>query len=207
MPGQSVSIELSDGQVSELALAFEVGRGQGLSAAELGNLATMALDSWMRTLLGPSRPRSTTELYINWLRDIYEHHLTEELPSERRLFNNLDFPYGQAAYLARVLRELQSANLRMKALGELETTVKPRVVESKKWVKEGRGEERMSMTVSKAARRELDVVLGTLIEAGTPVRPLKTEGTMGDYAAVLVVAADIANIASEVAKRRKGSTK
>lgn len=198
MPGKSVTVQLSEEQVKALTQALGPATDAELSDADLETLLSIAVASWSDTLFGGSRYRTITELYVSWLRDVYAKHLTEEEPTERRLFTRLGLPYGQAAYVARVLREGQPIMSRKRAVTNLDNALTSCLPKARQWVKDRRGDERMNLTISKAARRELDAILSALVESGEEVNPLRGAGTMGDYVTILVVAGDIERLAEKV---------
>jgi hypothetical protein len=74
-------------------------------------------------------------------------------------------------------------------------------VDASQWVKEGRGEDMISMNISKAGRVELGLLLGRLSERNVQgVSPIQTKGTMGSSVAVLLPASNVELLLSELDK-------
>jgi hypothetical protein len=203
--GKKISIQLTQEQLDALGRAFATSPEGELAEAELESLIKIAVNSWIKTILGPSRYRTISELFISWLRDIYVEHLKKEYPSEKRLSTRLGFPYGQATYLCRVLSADQPFELRKKALSELLDKIGQQKAKAKEWIKKDRGDERIKITLSKPARRELDTILSSLVESNTSVQPARTEGSMRDYVTVLIVAGDLESIEKEVFRTQSPS--
>lgn len=176
-----------------------------MTDAQLEVIARLALDSWVDLFSGRKRYRSLTEQYLEWLESVYTEVLTEEEPGERRLFSQCHFPYGQAQYLARILREQQIGTWRKKALRRLRQALSDRVKDAKDWVKDSRGEERMVFQMSKGCRVELYAIMDSLLEADTKgISPVRPEGTMGSFVALSLVASNVETVLNEVEKLLKG---
>ena len=204
MPKKTISLTLSAEQVDALQSSF-AGQTSALSDEQFDTIVRLAVESWIDLFGGHKRYRSLTEQFLDWLDQIYSTVLKDEEPGERRIFGRFHFPYGQAQYLARILRDQHLGAWRRKALESLKGLLEPRHEEAKKWSKDGRGEERMVFTVSKGARVELDGILGALSEANIPgVSPIRTEGTMGTHVSVSIVASNIPQLLNEVNKLLKG---
>lgn len=200
MAGKTLKVTIAQDTLDRIFGALKKNGEAKIDDADIESILTVAVKGWVEALLGPERPKSTTELYLWWLKEIYSSYLTAEDPSESRLFGAMGFPYGQAAYMVRVLREYQLPNTRRRALLGLEQALSIRLTEAKEWIKNKRGQEQMKFTISKNSRRELELVLGALVASGREARPIRTEGTMGDYAVVLIQARDIEILSTEVGK-------
>ena len=204
MPKRTLSFTVSAEQFDIIQASFAKS-GVNIDDGEIDTLVHLALDSWLQTFAGHNRYRSLTEQYLDWLKQIYTTLLRDEEPSERRLFTQLNFPFGQAQYLARILRDQRLGAWRRKALESLKLALESRLEEAKKWIKEARGEERMLLTISKGARVELDSMLGTLSEANTAgISPMKHEGSMGTRVSISIVASNLPYLVTEVNKQLKG---
>lgn len=204
MPKTAISLTLSTEQANSLQSSFGSST-KPLTDAQLEIIARLALDSWVNLFSGRKRYRSLTEQYLEWLDSIYTEVLTEEEPGERRLFSQCHFPYGQAQYLARILREQQIGTWRKKALRTLRQVLSDRVKEAKEWVKDSRGEERMVFQMSKGCRVELHAIMDSLLEADTKgISPVRPEGTMGSFVALSLVASNVETVLNEVEKLLKG---
>jgi hypothetical protein len=204
MPKTAISLTLSTEQTNSLQSSFG-SRTKPLTDAQLEIIARLALDSWVDLFAGRKRYRSLTEQYLEWLESIYAHVLTEEEPRERRLFSQCHFPYGQAQYLARILREQQMGMWRKQALTTLSQVLSERVQEAKVWIKNERGEERMFFSMSKGCRVELFLIMDSLLEAKTKgIGPIRTEGTMGSFVTLSLIASNVETVLNEVEKLLKG---
>jgi hypothetical protein len=202
MAKKTITIQLSEEQVADLQGAFESlteAKPPNLSADQFQSIAQLAAESWIDLVAGRNRYRSLTEQYLNWLDKIYAHVLTDEEPSERRLYTRLHFPYGQAQYLARILREQHLGSWRKRSLHQLRAELEAKRTDAKKFVKDGRGEEQVALNISKGSKVELDNILGTLVERRVQgISPVKTVGSMGSSVAVLIVASNIEPVIQEI---------
>jgi len=171
-----------------------------LSDAALQQVVQLAVSGWMSCLLGPMRYRSMTELYLAWIGELYATVWSDRDPRERDLFSRLGLPYGQAVYLARVLREQQSPLLRKRTLTVLRDVLERRTKEISDIIKKDSAQANVeySVTMTKNARRELNILMAEEIEKGTVLRPLRTEGTMDEYVSLLVRAKDVEPLAKMV---------
>jgi hypothetical protein len=203
MPNKNISLTLTADQADSLQLSFGSGT-KVLSDEQFNTIGRLALESWIDLFSGAKRYRSLTEQYLEWLGIIYTEVLTEEEPSERRLFSQCHFPYGQAQYLARILREQQMGMWRDKALQMLKQLLSDRLKEAREWVRNSRGEERMVFQMSKGARVELNTIIDSLLEANTKgISPVRPEGTMGSFIALSLAASNVEMVLKEVEKRSK----
>ncbi|MEW6029547.1 MAG: hypothetical protein ACOYZ8_09825 [Chloroflexota bacterium] len=202
MSSKTFSVSIAQEQINALARGLSKTEIYNLSDKEIETLLSIAVHNWIDTLLGPRRFRTMTELYVAWLRDIHTRHLTDEEPNDIRLFTRLGFPYGQASYIARVLLMEQPLTTRQKSLSNLQTALTAALtrVKENKWNKEKLEIERVKITVSKGSRKELDAILDVLTKRGVNVHPTKIEGTMGSYQVILVIAADLQILVTEVGK-------
>src|SRR5271157_2790090 len=109
-----VTIKIPQDYYGDLIATF--GSTGVLGDPDLAKLVTLALTQWTTFLLGKRRFRSITELYIDWFGRVFEDILPDEEPDERALVERMNLPYGQAAYIARVLRERDASKSRSKWL-------------------------------------------------------------------------------------------
>ena len=207
MPRKTVTMTITTEDIDALNGAFGSPNGSGsLTDSQLQTVAQLALLSWLDLFSGRKQFRSLTELQLHGLNKIYTELLANEAPSETRLFSQLGFGYGQAVYLARVLRQQRTGAWRKQALADLSDTLGKRLDESKKWVKDGRGTERMNFIVSKSSRIEIEIALGNLLDNSVlTLSPVKTEGRMGTHVSVTIVAADLEPILGEVTRLAGGA--
>jgi hypothetical protein len=199
MTEKTIPITLSQEHLEMIDKALRRSPTEQISDEDLSRLVNLGLKHWIDTLFGPKRYRTTTELFLDWLRDIYTTYLLDEDPNERRLFIRMGFPYGQAAYLARVLRYERPTTSRLRGLTQLRNELGKISKTAREWVKKNRGDEKLNITITKAARLELDAILGELIQQGEPVHPIITAGTISDYQHILVMAEDVELIEGVVA--------
>lgn len=191
MAGKKISITLSPERLEMIERALGHAPEAKLSDEDLGRLVSLGLNQWLDTFFGSTRYRTTTEMYVDWLRDIYTTFLLNEDPNERRLFIRMGFPYGQAAYMSRVLRYERPTTARIRGLQRLHNELGNIADTAKDYVTKKRGDERLTITITKAARLELDAILGDLVQQGERVHALTLAGTISDYQHVLIVAEDV----------------
>jgi hypothetical protein len=204
MPKKTISLTLNEEQADSLQSSFG-GGAKVLTDGQFETIFRLAVESWIDLFAGTKRYRSLTEQYLEWLDSLYTEVLTEEEPSERRLFSQCHFPYGQAQYLARILREQQMGTWRRKALQTLKQLLSDRLKEAKEWINDSRGDERMVFQMSKGCRVELYTIMDSLLEANTKgISPVRPEGTIGSFVALSLVASNVETVLNEVEKLLKG---
>lgn len=196
----TINLTISQDLYDDLARAFS--KDRPLTAEDFASLASLALEQWTDTLLGITRFHSMSELYAAWLRRLFPRLLPDADLDEKALVSRFNLPYGQAAYIARVLREEDTLAARRKWLDKLEAEFTKRLDEARQWVKDGRGEETMEFYLHKYARRELGIILGRMLETGYPTRAIKTTATMGDYSVVQICAGDVERIVQQIAAEK-----
>jgi hypothetical protein len=204
MAKKTISLTLNEAQVDSLMASF-ASAGTELSDAQLAAIVNLAVDSWVELFAGRKRYRSLTEQYIEWLGDIYDQVLTSEEPNEGRLFSQFGFPYGQAQYFARILRNQRLGTWRKKALERLKQVLSAGLKEAQKAVQQKRPDERMEFQMSKGSRLELTAILSTLLDANTPgIIPIRDVGTVGNYITVSIAASNVEMVLKEIDKLLKG---
>jgi len=201
---KTFSVTLVPDQINALARALSRTEVYELSDEELEALISVAVRNWIDTLLGPRRFRTMTELYVAWLRDVYTRHLTDEEPNEGRLFTRLGFSYGQSSYIARVLLMEQPLTSRRRSIANLQQALLEAKEKVKDWEKKRLEEERVKLVLSKASHKELDAIMDVLtMRRVDAVHPTRTEGNLGSFRVVLVIAADLEPLLDEVGKLLK----
>lgn len=196
-----VSLSLDNAQIEAMRVAFGDRAARDLPDAKLEAVAKLAFQAWYDCFCGGKKYRSLTEQHLEWLAAVYREILTDEEPSEQRLHLGFQFSYGQAQYLSRVLRQQGFTAWRTRALKALESALASRAAEAKGWVGEGRGEERMIFSVPKSCRVELDAIYGTVLDGGASnLRPFRSEGSMGNYFALSICAADLNTLLKQTTK-------
>jgi hypothetical protein len=191
MAARTVTITLSDGQERMLAACF--GRpGAPLDADKVQQVLTLSLDSWLGVFSGTRRYRSLTELYLDWLEQIYSSILTAAKPTSTYLYQRLNFSYGAASYLTRVLLAKEQSHWRELARAEIRKALQEREKEALEIIKEKGGNvKKLEFDLSKAARIELGILLEALSESGQKVSPPQVVGSFGDRVVVSLAAAAV----------------
>src|SRR5712691_467473 len=111
MAARTITITLSDDQERILAACF--GRpGAPLEVDKVQQVLRLSLDSWLGVFSGARRYRSLTELYLDWLEQIYATLLTAAKPTSTYLYQRLNFSFGAASYLTRVLLSKEQSHWR-----------------------------------------------------------------------------------------------
>jgi len=75
-------------------------------------LAQFTLSEFLEWTAGGRRYTSLSDMYMNWVEAIYELGRLDDHPSVDHLYNNLNIPYGLAAYICRVLADKNVAKWR-----------------------------------------------------------------------------------------------
>jgi hypothetical protein len=181
---------MSDEQEELLRSCFAAD-SKALPAETAQLISEAALQSWIGIFSGKTKYRSLNELYLDWLEQIFNEIDPEAKPSQRYLFQRLNFSHGQAAYLTRVLLDKQNSRWREKAKVELRDVLVARKAEVDQIIKAGQSYvQKLDFDLSKAARLELNLLLETLHDAGEKkISPPQLVGTYGDRGTVSLVAA------------------
>jgi hypothetical protein len=140
---------------------------------------------------GRTKYRSLNEMYLDGLERIFNELRPATKPTQRYLFQQLNFSHGQAAYLTRVLLDKQNSRWRELARAELSEALMARKAEAQKIVDNGAGHvQKLEFDLSKAARLEMNLLLEALYDGGerriSPPQPL---GGYGDRGTIGIVAA------------------
>lgn len=203
MANRNIEVSIPDEVLARVHQTLSKVPGQKITEQEIKRLLSLAIKQWCEILLQSKRSRSLTDLYLTMLRDIYAELLTEEAPSDARLFGRMNFPFGQSQYLVRVLLEDQPVIIRQKAVSDLEAELAKKSTMAKEWIKKDKGTDRMSFNISRESYRELDIVMGTLVENGDVISPARKDGVMGKFYSVLLAAQDLETIIKAVASHKK----
>jgi hypothetical protein len=187
---RKVSFTISDEQEELLRSCFAA-ESKALPADMAQQISEVALQSWIGIFSGKTRYRSLNELYLDWLERIFNEIDRDAKPSQRYLFQRLNFSHGQAAYLTRVLLDKQNSRWREKAKIELRDVLAGRKDEIDKIIAAGQGyAQKLDFDLSKAARLEMNLLLETLHDAGEKrISPPQLVGTYSDRGTVSLVAA------------------
>jgi hypothetical protein len=197
MAARTITITLSDDQERILAACF--GRpGAPLDVDKVQQVLTLSLDSWLGVFSGTRRYRSLTELYLDWLEQIYSTILTAK-PTSTYLYQRLNFSFGAASYLTRVLLSKEQSHWRDLARAEIRKALLEREKEALEIIKEKGGNvKKLEFDLSKAARVELGLLLEALSESGHRVSPPHVVGSFGDRAIVSLAAAAVPLLLGEL---------
>lgn len=152
---------------------------------------SLGVKLWLETLMGYKRHRSITEMYINWIREIFNSFLINDAPDEKNLVSFFNIPYGQAAYISRVLREEDTLVARQKWLATLNKVLNERKEEAKTWREDNRGEELMEFRLHKFVLKELEILMAKMIEDNHQIRPPRYVSKVSDYVFVNLHAAEV----------------
>jgi hypothetical protein len=187
---RKVSFTISDEQEELLRSCFAAD-SKALPAETAQLISEAALQSWIGIFSGKTKYRSLNELYLDWLERVFNEIDPEAKPSQRYLFQRLNFSHGQAAYFTRVLLDKQNSRWREKAKVELRDVLVARKAEVDQIIKAGQSYvQKLDFDLSKAARLELNLLLETLHDAGEKkISPPQLVGTYGDRGTVSLVAA------------------
>jgi hypothetical protein len=199
MPARKISIELTPAQEQALQACFSPD-GAPLDAATVERLMALSLQSWLDVFTGAQRYRSLTELYLEWLEHIFTSILPDTKPSTSYLYQRLNFPYGIAQYLCRVLLAKGQSRWRELAQAELSVALQARAAEAEQAVDDKQGQTtKYELSLSQAARMELGLLMEALAEQGSRVSPPQLIGTFGGGRAVVSVTATVVHLLLKLA--------
>jgi hypothetical protein len=193
-------VEVNDDQVSSIVTAFGLG---SLSEAErdraLKQFCQVAVKMQTEWIAGRARYRSLTDLNLQIVQELYETILPDEQPTPHALFNNFNLPYGQAAYLARVLAEKDIQKWRTAALKELALSVSD-LMDEKKDVNDKVAKDTFArLEISVAAARELKNVCDDIKKCEPKTFMLPEYGSPnGSYLIVKITVATLRRINTQL---------
>jgi hypothetical protein len=203
MAARTVTITLSDDQERKLAACF--GRADApLEVDTVRQVVTLSLDAWLGVFSGARRYRSLTELYLDWLEQIYSSILTAAKPTSSYLYQRLNFSFGAASYLTRVLLSKEQSHWRDLARDEIRTVLLQREKEALEIIKEKGGSVKtLEFDLSKAARVELGLLMEALSESGHRISAPQLRGSFGDRAIVSLTAGAVPLLLAELGQARQ----
>jgi hypothetical protein len=153
---------------------------------KFNQLAFDAMSAWFT---GNKRYRSLTEQYIDWVEQIYLEFLPkEEMPSAERIYNSMNMPYGQAAYIARVLENKTLVQWRQFARDELLSALKDKEKDARDYVKKKVPQMEIQICVSKLAVQELFRICSYRRRSNKDYLMPKVGASAGDYRYVSIPA-------------------
>lgn len=157
--------------------------------------ADIAISEFLDWAMGSKRYRTLTEQYIDWIEQVYTNFFPEgETPSAERIYNSLNIPYGQAAYIARVLCAKTLAKWRSTATIELFETLKDNITSARAYVSQGEQFQAIQMQMSKMASIELQRICSAKRNKDRSYLLPQLGGSSGDYRFVSIPACTIVDL-------------
>lgn len=181
-------------------LAGAFGANGALSPEQTARIAETALEQWTMLLLGPHRPRSLSELLTGWIGAFFPRLLPGEDPDQRGLVRRFALPFGQAGYIARVLRDSQPALRRREWLLRLDQELQRNAPRAAAWTAAGRGDEVIEVTLHVNARRELNLLVDSIVGDQPQITFPRRAGQSSDYVRLLIAAADFPVLLAALAR-------
>jgi hypothetical protein len=164
----------------------------GEAIGKFNQLAFNAISAW---LTGTKRYRSLTEQYIDWVEQIYLEFLPkDEMPSAERIYNSMNMPYGQAAYIARVLENKTLVQWRQFAEQELLAALKDTDKDARDYVKKKVPQMDIQICISKLAVQELYRICSYRRRSNKNYLMPKKGAPAGDYLYVGIPAGTIVDL-------------
>jgi hypothetical protein len=191
----TIAVSIPDETKSGLTRAFgpfKTKKEEQDAILRFANLAVSALSDW---LTGNKRYRSLTEQYIDWVEQVYTDLLPqEEAPSTERIYNSLNMPYGQAAYISRVLASKTLVHWRTIAAKELRDALKDAEKNARQYVKDGDQGQGVNIQVSQVAVHELIRVCSTRRRSDRSYLMPQPGASSGDFRFVSIPACTIVDL-------------
>jgi hypothetical protein len=106
----NVTINIPQDKIDSLKFALQ--KENVFSDVDIASAVTLGFEQWLDTIIGRTRFRSMTELYIDWIHRIFSSILPQYDPDEKSLVSRFNMPYGQASYVARVISERVQTHVR-----------------------------------------------------------------------------------------------
>lgn len=138
----------------------------------------LAVEQWTRFVFGRDRFRSVSELSQSWLGQLFEAEVIEAPLGQSLLVKDFNMPYGQAAYIARVLEERDIPTLRKRIRASL---LKKLQTELEKAGRLGLDAD-VEIRLHKSERRELSILFAEAVESEQDISQPRFGSTIGDYA-------------------------
>jgi hypothetical protein len=149
---KKITIDLAGEDIDAIVAAFGHLEDPQAAPAALAEIAVHHFASWIS---GARRHRSLSEQYTDWIGSLYERLLPDEAPSVYRLYNAFNLPYGQAQYIARVLREKSLRRWRELAVKELKAALAQHKREAAEFEKNSEPDQMIAVRISRLANTEL----------------------------------------------------
>ena len=178
----SVSITLSNEQKAALSKAFGPFQNKKQEHEAMQRFASLALAAFTDWITGAKRYRSLTEQYIDWIEEVYGTLLLDtEAPSVDRIYNSLNMPYGQAAYIARVLASKTLTHWRDVAQKDLLGALSNVAAAARKYITEGDSAQQINIEISQVAAHELLRVCSARRRLSRSYLMPRSTGAAGDF--------------------------
>jgi hypothetical protein len=185
---KKITIELLDEDLQAISTAFADLKDPQAAPVALAELAVHHFASWIS---GARRHRSLSEQYADWIQSLYERLLPDEAPSVYRLYNAFNMPYGQAQYIARVLREKSLKKWRLLAVKELKAALGVHRKAAADFEKKGEADQMLAVRISKLANTELARLCDELTRSDPGFLPPRDVRGYGDTRVVEIPARTI----------------
>lgn len=173
-----ITIELDDEDADRIAAAFDRQDDREAACTTFVGIATRHMQGWIS---GDRRYRSLTEQYAEWIEDFYRELLSaDEVPDAARLYNSFNVPYGQASYIARILKNKALTQWRRKARQELRDKLAAVRDQAKRNTEKKDGDRMISLSMTSTAGLEMEQVFTAAYKHdGTLTPPVIKGRTMG----------------------------
>lgn len=140
----------------------------------------LAVREYLLWLSGGPMAQSITEQQTERLANLFPLFFLDTAPTPARVFNHFAIPYGRAAYISRVLMEMDGAKWRANALKELHTALTAIEEDANNLIAENDPLERLEISISQAAYKELTVLLEiAIVNDNTLDTPVGKGGVTG----------------------------
>ncbi|MGD9116606.1 MAG: hypothetical protein PVJ61_05455 [Dehalococcoidia bacterium] len=152
---KTLTIEVDGASMDKIAKAFNAsGAKKDKILKKYAEVAVAQFTAW---ITGEKRYRSLTGQYIDWIETIYEEMLTagKDRPLVAHIFNAFNVPYGQAAYICRVLNEKELTTWRIMGRQDLKKALDDQKDPAEECVNLGTPEVPLDFTISDIAEIEL----------------------------------------------------
>jgi hypothetical protein len=154
---KNIQFPIEDSQIQDLEHAFPELDSDECARA----IAIFATTQIIDLLAGRKRYMSLSHQYADWLEELNAKLLPDVEFTPRRLMNQLNFPPGTAAYIARILRDRQNTTLMTRTWRTLLARLKKVKAEHDQLPENKRGgvSNLWSVTLTKREYRQLEMLL------------------------------------------------
>ena len=160
-------------------------------------LAALAFREWVRWLNSSARPMTISDQNIQRIIDLYSEIVENEIPDVRTLYNEFNFPLGQARYLIQAISYRRGGQLYHMALKEIYNAIK----EETKVLPDDKPEKTITIKILRTSEQALlDAVLDLIYEDKDVPRPERTTA-VGKYVWYKLRTKDAKKIKKNLEKR------